>query len=285
MSATEWLKALGPAPLMWPQRVRVHFKLWIVTLCRPARSAPPRTGMLAMSVGVGAALAVIAATMVLVDGWAIAHVHRLPAWLIAAFLRISDFGRSGWLLWPIGLVLLALAALVRPALGRMTNLVAAAIVVRLGFIFLAIGIPGLVVAIVKRLIGRVRPSDLGPFHYVLFAWRPDYASFPSGHSTAAFAAAVAVGAVWERARLVMWIYAVLIAASRIGVAAHYPSDVLAGAFVGITSALVIRRWFAVRQLGFSVDARAGVRPLPGPSRRRVGRLIATLLTIDNRARP
>jgi membrane-associated phospholipid phosphatase len=285
VSATGWLKAVAPAPLMWPQRVLAHFRLWIATLCRPARVAPPRTGMLVLCVSGGAAVAVIAATMVLVDGWAIAQLHRLPAWLIAAFLRISDFGRSGWFLWPIGLALLALAALVQPAIGRMTNLVAATIVVRLGFIFLGIGVPGLLVAIVKRLIGRVRPSDLGPFHYVLFAWRPDYASFPSGHSTAAFAAAVTVGAVWERARPALWIYAVLIAVSRIGVAAHYPSDVLAGAFVGISSALVIRRWFALRRLGFSVDARAGVRPLPGPSRRRVARLIATLLTVDNRARP
>jgi membrane-associated phospholipid phosphatase len=284
VSVTGWLKALAPAPLMWPQRMLVHFKLWIATLCGPARAATPRTGVLAIGMGVGAAVAVVAA-MVLIDGWAIALVHRLPSWLIAVFLRISDFGRSGWFLWPIGLVLLALAALMRPAIGRVTNLVAATIVVRLGFIFLAIGIPGLVVAIVKRLIGRVRPSDLGPFHYVPFGWRPDYASFPSGHSTAAFAAAVAVGAVWERARPAMWLYAVLIAASRVCVAAHYPSDVLAGAFVGISSALVIRRWFALRKLGFSVDACAGVRPLPGPSRRRVGLLIAKLLTVDNRARP
>jgi membrane-associated phospholipid phosphatase len=235
-----------------------------------------------MIAGVGAAVAAIAVTMVLIDGWAIAQVHRLPAWLIAAFLKISDFGRSGWFLWPIGLVLLALATLMRPAIGRMTNLVAATIVVRLGFIFLAIGIPGLVVAIVKRLIGRVRPSDMGPFHYVLFAWRPDYASLPSGHSTAAFAAAVAVGALWPRAQPAMWTYAVLIAVSRVVIAAHYPSDVLAGACVGVSSALLIRRWFARRRLGFSADACAGVRALPGPSRRRVGQLTTKLFAVDSR---
>jgi membrane-associated phospholipid phosphatase len=285
VSATGWLKAGAPKPLIWPGRVLAHFKLWSATLCRPVRARASRSGKLALIVWVGAAIAAIAATMVLVDSWAIAQVRPLPAGLIAAFLKISDFGRSGWFLWPIGLVLLALAALMRPAIGRITNLVAATIVVRLGFIFLAIGIPGLVVAIVKRLIGRVRPSDLGPFHYVPFAWRPDYASFPSGHSTAAFAAAVAVGAVWRRARPVMWIYAVLVAASRILIAAHYPSDVLAGAFVGISSALLIRRWFAQRRLGFSVDARAGVRALPGPSRRRVAKLAAKLLAIDSRARP
>jgi membrane-associated phospholipid phosphatase len=284
VSATGRLKAGAPKPLIWPGRVLAHFKLWIATLCRPVRTTLPRSGTLALIAWVGAVIAAIAATMVLVDGWTILQVHRLPAWLIAAFLQISDFGRSGWFLWPIGLVLLVLSALMRPAIGRITNLVAATIVVRLGFIFLAIGIPGLVVSIVKRLIGRVRPSDSGPFHYVLFAWRPDYASLPSGHSTAAFAAAVAVGAVWPRTRPVMWIYAVLVAASRILIAAHYPSDVLAGAFVGISSALLIRRWFAERRLGFRVDARAGVRALSGPSRRRVAKLAAKLFAVDSRAR-
>jgi len=283
VSATGW--AGVPKPSIWPGRVLAHVKLWIATVCRPVRATPSPTGTLALIVWVGAVVAAIAATMVLFDGWAIAQVRRLPAWLIAVFLKISDFGRSGWFLWPIGLVLLALAATMRPAIGRITNLVAATIVVRLGFIFLAIGIPGLVVAIVKRLIGRVRPSDFGPFHYVLFAWRPDYASLPSGHSTAAFAAAVAVGAVWQRARPVMWIYAVLVAASRILIAAHYPSDVLAGAVVGVSSALLIRRWFAQRRLGFSVDARGGVRAFPGPSRRRVAQLAAKLFAVDRRARP
>jgi membrane-associated phospholipid phosphatase len=284
VSATGWLKTGAPKPVIWPGRVLAHFWLWIATLYRPVRPTPSRTATLAMLVWVGAAIAAIAATMVLVDGVAIAQVRRLPPWLIAAFLKISDFGRSGWFLWPIGLVLLAFAALMRPAIGRITNLVGATIVVRLGFIFLAIGIPGLIVAIVKRLIGRVRPSDLGPFHYVPFAWRPDYASLPSGHSTAAFAAAVAVGAVWPRARPAMWIYAILIAASRVVIAAHYPSDVLAGAFVGVSSALLIRRWFARRRLGFGVDVAANVRALPGPSRHRVAQLAAKLLAIDNRAR-
>jgi membrane-associated phospholipid phosphatase len=285
VSATGWLKVGAPVPVTWPRRVPAHLRLWIATLCRPARSTPPRSRVLAMVVWFGAAVAAVAATMVLVDAGAIAQARRLPAWSIATFLQISDFGRSGWFLWPIGLVLLALAALMRPAIGRMTNLIAATIVVRLGFIFLAIGIPGLVVAIVKRLIGRVRPSDLGPFHYVPFAWRPDYASLPSGHSTAAFAAAIAVGAVWQRAQPAMWIYAVLIAASRICIAAHYPSDVLAGAFVGVSSALLIRRWFARRRLGFGVGPHAGVHAFPGPSRRRIVRLTAKLLGFENQARP
>ena len=286
MSVTGWLKADGaPAPPTWTRRVRIHLTLWIAILYRPMRSAREPIAVPRLIGGFVVAFAAVATTMALVDAWAIEQARRLPAWLITAFALTSDFGRSGWFLWPIGIVLAALAALIRPSLGRMTNLVAATIVVRLGFIFLAIAIPGLAVAIVKRLIGRVRPSDLGPFHYVPLSWRPDYASLPSGHSTAAFAAAIAVSAVWPRARPAMLIYAALIAASRIVIAAHYPSDVLAGAIVGVSSALLIRRWFALRRLGFSVKPGGALDAWPGPSHRRVVRLLAKLLAYDRQASP
>ena len=51
---------------------------------------------------------------------------------------------------------------------------------------------------VKRLIGRVRPSEFGPYAYMPFSLRPEYASLPSGHSTAAFATMVAESIVARR---------------------------------------------------------------------------------------
>ena len=107
------------------------------------------------------------------------------------------------------------------------------------------------------------------FAYMPFIWRADYASIPSGHGTTAFAAAVAIGALWPRARPVVWIYAVLIAASRVVVTAHFPSDVIASAFFGVIGALLVRNWFAVRRLGFAVTPDGAVRTLPGPSLRRL----------------
>jgi membrane-associated phospholipid phosphatase len=53
------------------------------------------------------------------------------------------------------------------------------------------------------------------------------------------------------------------------VSAHYPSDVLAGAIIGVLGALVVRNWFAVRRLAFVVMPDRSVRPLPGPSFRRL----------------
>ena len=142
---------------------------------------------------------------------------------------------------------------------------------RLGFVFTAIALPGLFVTIVKRLIGRARPFVGGDdvWAYAPFSWQPAYASMPSGHATTAFAALVAIGAICPQARALMWIYAVLIALSRVIVTAHHPSDVIAGAIVGAVGALLVRNWFAARRLGFpgrnataSVRAAAAAQALP-----------------------
>ena len=264
---------LGPAL----RRMFAQLAIWLGLLLRPP--FPQSYGLRAsrhwlacLIVGAAAILAV-GASMWLLDDWAIARQRQLPPWVIGTFASITEFGKSGWFLWPIGILVIALAAPATRDIGRRANLVITSLVLRLEFLFFAIGIPALIVTIVKRLIGRVRPSDLGPFQYVPFSWRPDYASMPSGHSTAAFAAAFAVGAVWPRARVPMWIYALVIAISRVAVHAHFPSDVIAGAFVGILGAVLVRDWFAARRLAF-VPTQAGVASLPGPSAHRLKRLAA-----------
>ena len=176
--------------------------------------------------------------------------------------------------WAVGLVSLSdrvpaaggCGGSIQPALPNFSRNVLAAISVRLGFIFMAIAVPGLFVAIVKRLIGRARPFVAGEDAWTsqLLVWRPDYASFPSGHATTAFAAAVAIGALWPRLRPVMWTYAVVIAVSRVIVTAHHPSDVIAGAIAGAIGALLVRNWYAARRLGFAVRADGTVFKLPGP---------------------
>ena len=75
--------------------------------------------------------------MFLADAAAINGVGHLPRWIIWCFDQITDFGKSGWFLWPLGILFLALAAL--PSLPRVPQLVLAAIMVRVGFLFAAIG--------------------------------------------------------------------------------------------------------------------------------------------------
>lgn len=243
----------------------------LVRTPRPAdrRIAWPSLGRTGM--WIGAALAAVAVAMLLLDSTALGLEQRLPYAFVETFEYITDLGLSGWFLWPTGILLLALALTDSPDLPRIMRSVLASIGVRVGFLFLAIAVPGLFVAIVKRMIGRERPwvPNHDIWNYTPFDWRADYASFPSGHATTAFAAAVAIGAIWPKARPYLWSYAVVIAASRIIVSAHHPSDVVAGAIVGAFGAILVRNWFAARRLGFWVTSNGAVKALPGPSWRRV----------------
>ena len=163
---------------------------------------------------------------------------------------------------------------------RFSRGVLAAWAVRLGFVFTAIGLPSLFASrSSSALIGRARPFVAGNdvWAYEPFSWHARYASFPSGHATTAFAALVAIGAIFPQARALMWIYAVLIALSRVIITAHHPSDVIAGAVVGAAGAYLVRNWFAARRLGFTVRSDGSVHAMPGPSLRRIIKAVARRL--------
>jgi len=245
-----------------------NFRQWICVLARaPRASVPPPSA--AMIAAIVVMLIASLACMFLIDTAASAWARTLPQWFDDVFERITDLGLSGWFLFPFGFVLLCLAAVTSPLLTRATQGVLAMLTVRFGFLFLAIGLPGLFVTVAKRLIGRARPyvgSPDDPFIYRPFIWAPEYASMPSGHATTAASAAIAIGALWPKSRPVMWLYALVIMFSRVVVLAHHPSDVIAGAVVGAVGALWLRRAFAARGLLFSaIDLKA----FPGPSLPRV----------------
>ena len=105
-----------------------------------------------------------------------------------------------------------------------------------------------------------------------FAGTEAYASFPSGHATTAFALAFAVSALWPQARLSMLVYALMICATRLVLLAHHPSDVVAGALIGVIGAMVVRYWFAARRLGFAIERDGAIVALPGPSLERLKRV-------------
>jgi membrane-associated phospholipid phosphatase len=250
------------------QNARDNLARWCAAIAPP----PPGRMLLPQLPAIAAACATIYVVVMLMfqlDVAASAWARTLPRWFVDAFEQITNFGLSGWFLFPSGFVLLCLAALISPALPRMSRGVLTALAARFGFLFLAVGVPGLFVTIVKRLIGRARPYVGGhddPFAYMPFIWRPEYASMPSGHATTAASAAIAIGALWPESRMAMWLYAFIIMFSRVVVLAHHPSDVVAGALVGATGAYMVRRWFAGRHLVF---AARDLRAFPGPSWRRI----------------
>jgi undecaprenyl-diphosphatase len=75
----------------------------------------------------------------------------------------------------------------------------------------------------------------------------------------------------------MWTYAVVIAVSRVVLTAHFPSDVMVGAIVGVVGALLVRDWYAARGLAFVLGRDGVVRPLPGPSLARIKRVARQLV--------
>jgi undecaprenyl-diphosphatase len=253
----------------------------IAALARAPRIRLPAMAFVAerQRIRVGVVVTAFAAivSMIWFDAAAIRAVAGLPGAINETYNVITDFGRSGWFLWPSGVLVLAAAAARARTVSRMAQLVLASIAVRSGYVFLAVAIPGLLDTIGKRWIGRVRPSEFGPFAYYPLSWNEFYASLPSGHTAAAFSALVAVGSIFPRLRPLLWIYAVTIAMSRVIVSAHYPSDAIAGAAVGAFGAVLVREWFAARRLGFYAGSDGKVHAMPGPSLRRIKKVIRGLV--------
>jgi undecaprenyl-diphosphatase len=157
-------------------------------VARPARGRLQRSGVYSLPMLAVAAAIAIAVFLFLawaLDAAASRGAGRLPQWIVGLLDDITDFGKSGWFLWPLGLLFLLLAAL-PPVLTPFSQRVLAAVMVRVGFLFTAIAVPSLFVTIVKRIIGRARPNvggSLDPFLFAPFKWMAAYAGMPSGHAT------------------------------------------------------------------------------------------------------
>ena len=146
------------------------------------------------------------------------NTHRHP-WLDALCIALLPLG-SGWLLIPI-------AASLTVFWRRR----------RLPVLLTAAAIETVLITLIKQLYSQPRPPIL--LTNVYLAERLGWHSFPSGDAAMAFMLA------WTLKRDLPWtaqaglmLYAMLIAYERIYLGAHFPLDVLAGAGVGILSALL-----------------------------------------------
>lgn len=105
---------------------------------------------------------------------------------------------------------------------------------------LSLSFSATLVQVLKRLIKRKRPFE------VIHTLRTikigvDQYSFPSGHTTAAFALAMSTSILTTSLLFstIFLVLAVMVGFSRVYLAVHYPSDVIAGAFIGSTVALMV----------------------------------------------
>ncbi|MFE1859314.1 phosphatase PAP2 family protein [Streptomyces anandii] len=91
----------------------------------------------------------------------------------------------------------------------------------------------------KHLVRRPRPPKEWVPHDEVED-RPESSSFPSGHTAAAAAFTAAVFSVWPLAGVLCAVPAALVAVERVQSGAHYPTDVAAGAVIGLGSAWIVR---------------------------------------------
>ncbi|WP_413760796.1 phosphatase PAP2 family protein [Streptomyces sp. MMBL 11-3] len=92
----------------------------------------------------------------------------------------------------------------------------------------------------KQLVERRRPPKEWIPHDEVED-RPESSSFPSGHTAAALAFTAAVAPTWPLAGALCAVPAAMVAVERVQSGAHYPSDVTAGAAIGLASAWLTRR--------------------------------------------
>jgi undecaprenyl-diphosphatase len=96
--------------------------------------------------------------------------------------------------------------------------------------------------VIKSLVGRVRPdrpANDGPLPYNMRV--PITSSFPSGHATAAFTAAVFLSDDGAALAPLWFGLAGAVAFSRVYVRMHHASDIVAGAALGIMLGRGLRR--------------------------------------------
>ncbi len=173
------------------------------------------------------------------DVWVSLHCYQYadghPRWLQNIFDNVEPFGHG------VGVVVVALLIFLLEKKQRPT-----------GWTVLSGGLgAGLVANIGKLCVSRVRPRNTLFLNMdsqsTITGWMPllngnsGQQSFPSAHAATAFAMAIILSSLYPRARLLFCVLAVLVLGHRLHYGAHYLSDVLVGAAIGLLFGMLCLR--------------------------------------------
>ena len=195
----------------------------------------------------------------LADADVAGKVSHEPRGILETSVFFSHFGLSGYML-----VLSAALALVALAVQRKAESASLAwrarvLAERAIFFFVTIAASGITCQVIKHLLGRARPrflSQFGAYDFVGPNFRSGIDSFPSGHTTTVFAAAVVFSLLKPSWKVGFFAIAIAIGLARILAGAHFPSDVVAGATLGTVVASYLGRFFQTRDLLFDTSTAA-----------------------------
>ena len=107
------------------------------------------------------------------------------------------------------------------------------------YVFCSVVLAACTTGILKILIGRSRPFIYQALNTTLFvpgALDDMFNSMPSGHTAISFAGLVMIGMLFPKIKWATWTMAIIIAATRLYIGAHWFSDVVLGAFIGMLCA-------------------------------------------------
>ncbi len=135
---------------------------------------------------------------------------------------------------------------------------------RIKYVISAALLAGLVATVMKVVFQRPRPflpsltDGQAPVAFDEALLNNSIQSFPSGHTATAFALAVTLSMLYPRGKRLFFGLAIVSGLQRILSKNHFPSDVFAGAIVGILSAqvacLILRNFESRRKISVAASA-------------------------------
>ncbi len=176
---------------------------------------------------------------IFVDMRALEYFYSIRGGEVYQFFRyVTTLGQSEYLLIPAAFIFFYFKNKNRP------------LSFKAGFIFSSIALSGIVVNIIKPIVGRVRPNvyfEKAEGGFNPFTISHDFTSFPSGHSATAFALSIALSLLYKRYSYIFVFIACMVAISRVVILRHYPSDILIGSLIGaLTSLILYEKYFKKR---------------------------------------
>ncbi|MCX5493659.1 phosphatase PAP2 family protein [Kaistia dalseonensis] len=199
-------------------------------------------------------LLVVLAVGLAFDRLSVERAREVPAIGRWFFGLLTELGLSAWELYPAGILVLLLLFGRWSMVPRRVAAFWAEIGAFAAYIFGAIAGSGIALNIAKQFIGRGRPGTFDEYGALVlrpFRFSYEFQSFPSGHSATA-GALIAIGfLVVPRLRIWLMALALGIAASRVVVGAHYPSDIVGGLLFGYVFSLWLAGRFAAAGWAFA----------------------------------